>query len=507
MKKEILLLVGIILVFSLSFSYAVSNRFSDVLDSHWANEAIKVLNDYGIINGYPDGTFKPDNTISRAEFAKLIVSVLNLDTSAAKDTNYSDVSKTHWAYKYIKTISPLLPTSKSSKFYPDEPIIRQDVATAIINAVEWENKEYNQKTIEKFTDSELISGDYQKYIAIAVENELMNGNADGSFNPKGNLTRAEVAQLVYNIYIKFRHLHFEQYDVTSTNDNSIEIPKDVLNTSGTNYFDETEYVKNGQTIVQRVGKINDDVFNVEYARTNSSSTNYHNASLDIVLNNTLLKDEGKYSLNRNEKIYAFINNASTTSSIYYMFSYGNKVQTTTLQKISNSVAIITVPTDVPASNLKLHIWGETTKNGKKYYTNTETIYFNYTNIPVVEEAQYSLIDSNDLVNDEVNNSSVTKDIDFIVIFNADTYKNDATLFNAKADQKIIVRGKPVSNIKSIRYRWDDGMVEYEESSTATISIPKTYKTGSSHKLTIIAVGKDGSISEQRTYTVEISEAY
>lgn len=499
MKKSVVLFLGIVLILSMSFCFAIED-FSDVPETHWAYQAIQVLKKYDILKGYPDGTFQPNHFISRAEFAKIIVNVLDLDSSKAKNINYSDVNQKHWAYQYIKTISPLL-SNQDVKFFPDEPIIREDVATILIKAVEWENKEYNAKTIEKFTDKNFISGDATKYIAIAVENELMNGNADGSFNPKGGLTRAEVAKLIYNVYLKFNHLHFEQFDAEPVMNNKISIPDSIKNNSSANYTDKVEYTEDGHTYVRRVGKIREESFDVTYEKSNANNSSF---GFDIVINNQLLRDGNTYSLNSNDKIYVFMNNAYTTNFITYMFSYGNATQ---VKKVFNSVAIITVPTNMPAGRIRLIIEG-TSKNNTAYATSTQALNFNYTNTPVVIVKEDAITKPlGQWTNENVGSSNITKDIDFIVVFNGDTLASGATLANAKVDQKIIVRGKPVSNMQGIRYRWDNDEIEYMEGATGTISIPKSFKKNSEHQLTIVVIGKDGNVSELKKYQVIISPAY
>ncbi|MBQ9313659.1 MAG: S-layer homology domain-containing protein [Clostridia bacterium] len=511
MKKILLIILEVIIILGISFSFAAES-FIDVPSTHWAFQAINTLNKYHIITGYPNGTFKPNQSISRAEFSKIIVPVLDINGSKAKEIKYTDVSNTHWAYQYIKTVGSLYPENSSgdtSKFYPEKPIIRKEVATVLVKALQWENKKYNVKVLDKFADEKLISGDVsEKYIAIAVENGLMNGNANGTFDPEGNLTRAEVAQLIYNVYLTLNHLYFEQYDTVVSETKEIDIPENIKNSTTQNYFHEQEYIKNGQKMIQRVGKIKEEIYNVNYV---SSGTNYgQNISLDVVLNNTLLRDGGRYTLNSDDKIYVFINNASSVNNIYYMFSYGNVLKTTGLQRVNDSVAIITVPSNISSNSLRLSISGTSVKDGKIYETSTQIISFNYTNKPKVVEKDDFLTNSinNIVVNDNTKSNNITKELDFIVIFNGDTYKDGgATLANAKGDQKIIVRGKPVSNMQGIRYRWDNGKIEYIEGATGTISIPKEFTKNSKHLLSIIGIEKGGSYTAQKDYTVEISATY
>ena len=84
-------------------------------------------------------------------------------------------------------------------FYPDEKAVREDIVKAMVLAAGFQDKDYDLDTLNKFSDKGYISSGMKKYVAIAVENELFRGNADGTFNPQGRLTRAEVCQVMFNI--------------------------------------------------------------------------------------------------------------------------------------------------------------------------------------------------------------------------------------------------------------------------------------------------------------------
>ena len=81
--------------------YSTSNSFSDVSAGKWYNAAVSTLVNAEIINGYPDGSFKPDRNITRAEFIKLVVAMFGVDESAT--ASYTDLKSTNWAYPYIAT--------------------------------------------------------------------------------------------------------------------------------------------------------------------------------------------------------------------------------------------------------------------------------------------------------------------------------------------------------------------------------------------------------------------
>jgi hypothetical protein len=81
---------------------AATSAFSDVPSSYWGYAAISSLGSQGIVSGYPDGTFKPDNQITRAEFATLLVKALGLNTTGTTGT-FTDVASDDWYYNSVNT--------------------------------------------------------------------------------------------------------------------------------------------------------------------------------------------------------------------------------------------------------------------------------------------------------------------------------------------------------------------------------------------------------------------
>ena len=125
-------------------NYNYHEDFSDVDEDYWCYKEIAYLAEWGIINGYEDGTFKPDNKISRAEFVKIVESFEALQTS----TNpYSDVDETYWAYKYIVSSSAKgwINGYLDGTFKPDNNISRSE-------AVKIANKLVNRHPDKDFID-------------------------------------------------------------------------------------------------------------------------------------------------------------------------------------------------------------------------------------------------------------------------------------------------------------------------------------------------------------------
>lgn len=120
MKRIISLILSFALILSICPA-AFAADFSDFNSGHWAYEYVNALVSEGTINGYTDGTFRPEGTVTRAEFVKMIG-----EGSVIREQPFDDVTSGHWAYKYIMS-SGLKPLN-DNMFAPDTPITRGDVA-------------------------------------------------------------------------------------------------------------------------------------------------------------------------------------------------------------------------------------------------------------------------------------------------------------------------------------------------------------------------------------------
>ena len=198
--KKIVAVLFVILSIIVSVSYA--KEFTDVSNTFWAYAPINEMQEDGILTGYPDGTFKPNNAITRAEFSKILVLALNLENNQSNNISFEDVDEYFWGKDYIKICSKYLSAysvgENKYKYYPNQHAMREDVTVALVKATGLENSNYDIKTLDKFKDKNQISTNNRKYIAIAVENNLIKGFDDGTFKPKSSLTRAQVSQLIYN---------------------------------------------------------------------------------------------------------------------------------------------------------------------------------------------------------------------------------------------------------------------------------------------------------------------
>lgn len=123
---------------------ATGDVFSDIDDSRWSSHDIEYMADKKIINGYPDGEFKPQNNLSRAEFAALICRFAQLE-DGLDENSFSDLDEEHWAYKDILSLakSGLVEGYEDGSFRPQNEITRAEVMT-VVNKILGRNpsKEY-----------------------------------------------------------------------------------------------------------------------------------------------------------------------------------------------------------------------------------------------------------------------------------------------------------------------------------------------------------------------------
>lgn len=111
--------------------------FSDLSLSHWSYNAVLSLYSKGIISGYEDGSIKPDNEISRAEFVKLITQSISESKSAESKNTFTDVSRDDWFYDFIlKAFNEKLIFGSNGKFRPKDSITREDAAVILCRALE-----------------------------------------------------------------------------------------------------------------------------------------------------------------------------------------------------------------------------------------------------------------------------------------------------------------------------------------------------------------------------------
>ncbi len=186
-----LLLVGMVIsMFLLApFTGATAAAFTDI-HNHWAKQDINDLVNEGYIKGYPDNTFRPDRTISRAEFLTIIMNIKGLNASSSGTDSFSDI-RNHWARGLInRAVSEgIVVTSEySGTFKPDQALKRSEAAAMMVRAL----GQPPSSSATTFADkSDVDRSIYRGYIVSAYNLGLIAGYNDGTFRPSTPVTRAQ----------------------------------------------------------------------------------------------------------------------------------------------------------------------------------------------------------------------------------------------------------------------------------------------------------------------------
>lgn len=177
------------------------NTYSDINKAEWASEAITNLSEKGIIAGYEDGTFRPLDSITRAEFVKLIIKAFYTEIKPASSSVFADVTSDKWYSDYVNSAfeKGIVSGDNYGNFNPDSTISRQDMAVIIYNAGSKFGLFNNVSTDAEFSDEASIS-DYAKKAVYALKNAgVINGVGNNLFAPNDNSNRASAAKIVHSL--------------------------------------------------------------------------------------------------------------------------------------------------------------------------------------------------------------------------------------------------------------------------------------------------------------------
>lgn len=158
--------------------------------------ALNTEDHYGYIVGYPDGNVKPAGNITRAEVATIFFRLLTdeaRDQYWAQTNSYSDVAADQWFNNAISTLSNagIINGYEDGTFRPNSPITRAEFAKIAASFFTYADKEY-QGLFPDVPESKW----YAKYVEAASELGLITGYEDGTFRPERNITRAEACTIV-----------------------------------------------------------------------------------------------------------------------------------------------------------------------------------------------------------------------------------------------------------------------------------------------------------------------
>ncbi|MDF2922830.1 MAG: hypothetical protein K0R57_1744 [Paenibacillaceae bacterium] len=164
---------------------------------HWAEANINELIARSVVQGYSDGTFWPDYSISRAEFVAILVRALKITGQGnGGEFVYTDMNEDHWAVTYIRlaAASGLIVGYDDGSFRPDQPVSRSEMAVLLTRALHLEQD--GDAAQPQFADGALIEQWALEPVRLAAQAGLLESAPGSLFRPRDNATRAEAATVV-----------------------------------------------------------------------------------------------------------------------------------------------------------------------------------------------------------------------------------------------------------------------------------------------------------------------
>lgn len=201
MWKKLLavLLTAALLISGATLSASAATPYSDV-KGHWAEEAILRWTEYGIING-SGGKFKPNDSMTRAEFAKVLVGVLGLRDSDIENT-FSDLNAKSWYTPSMLAAvkAGILSGDGKGHAMPNSPITREQAMTMLARAISIVPRSTPDEVLSAYSDGGRVSSWARTSVSAMVENGYVKGTGKNLLTPRNNITRASVIYLLDSLF-------------------------------------------------------------------------------------------------------------------------------------------------------------------------------------------------------------------------------------------------------------------------------------------------------------------
>jgi peptide/nickel transport system substrate-binding protein len=184
---------------------AATGGFSDVSQDYWAKKEIDYLASKKIVAGFTNGTFKPEQGVTREEFAKMVTIAKGLSEYKPSKQTFKDVSKDMWSYGFIEAAAKAgyISGYTNGNFGPRDPVTREQLAVLLIRVLGKQNMANDPKlVIATFSNDEKNISSYAKgamTLAVRPEFQLLTWDDSRNIRPKSTATRAECANSIYMV--------------------------------------------------------------------------------------------------------------------------------------------------------------------------------------------------------------------------------------------------------------------------------------------------------------------
>jgi len=236
MKKHIttfLLAATLLLLLLTTHTPAQATTFTDVPTSHWAYEAINDIATRVLINGYTDGTYRPNQPVTRAQAAKIVALAINAEPSATFRPRFQDISPAHAAYDHIRALTERGMFTNEDKFQPNKPLTRAEMSKMFALGYKIIIDDNDKISFSDVTKQ----NHYHGYITALAELGITTTPAGGEYKPNDNVSRAQIAAFLHRtmefdaahekgtiVYDKEARMYIDKATttVTGTTDNALK---------------------------------------------------------------------------------------------------------------------------------------------------------------------------------------------------------------------------------------------------------------------------------------------
>lgn len=224
-KRWVSILLILVLSYSLISPAGAANQAKDDITGHWAENQLRSWVEKGLLKGYADGSYQPDRQMSRVEFITLLNRAFAL-TGHAKPS-YTDLPSNNWAYEQVAIAvhQGYVAGYTDGTFRPNQKVTREQAAIMVAKLLKVET----DKIEPSFRDIHDLSKESKVAIATLVHAKVMKGMPDGTFNPQGIITRAQGVTLLDAAYA-YAHpvLYLDKPVVTGPDEGEEKMKGDVV---------------------------------------------------------------------------------------------------------------------------------------------------------------------------------------------------------------------------------------------------------------------------------------
>lgn len=177
--------------------------FIDVQSNYWAAEFIRELAQRGIVAGFPDGSFRPEQAVTRAQFAAMIGKAFR-KAPQRQAARFDDVPSSYWASSAIQEAytTGFLSGYPGNRFEPNQNIPREQVLVSLSSGLDYKVSGNTDSILQSYDDTNNISGYARSPVAAATEKQIVVNYPNIKFlNPKVTTTRAQVAAFIYQALV------------------------------------------------------------------------------------------------------------------------------------------------------------------------------------------------------------------------------------------------------------------------------------------------------------------